>query len=40
MDHSMLTGMFAAEVIQGNGDKSCLWNINTEKDYHETKGNS
>lgn len=39
MDHSMLTGMFAAEAIQGKCDKSCLWNVNTEKDYHEIRGN-
>lgn len=39
MDHSMLTGIYASQAIQGKCDKSCLWEINTEKDYHETKEN-
>ena len=38
MDHSMLTAMEAADaIISGNTDKTALWNVNTEKEYHETK---
>jgi protoporphyrinogen oxidase len=38
MDHSMVTSMVAAEdIISGNPDKTSLWNVNTEKSYHETK---
>lgn len=38
MDHSMVTSMVASEnIIQGNRDKTALWNVNTEKSYHETK---
>ena len=38
MDHSMLTAIRAAEAIKaGNTDKSTIWNVNTEKEYHETK---
>ena len=38
MDHSMLTAMVAAkDLIEGNEDKSALWNVNTEKAYHEEK---
>lgn len=37
-DHSMLTAMAAVDLIaQGNTDKSALWKINTEQDYHEEK---
>ncbi len=37
-DHSMLTAMTAVDnIIAGNLDKSALWNINTEQDYHEEK---
>jgi protoporphyrinogen oxidase len=37
-DHSMLTAMQAVEnVIQGRTDKSNLWSINTEQEYHEEK---
>jgi protoporphyrinogen oxidase len=40
-DHSMLTAMLAVEnIIAGNMDKSNLWEVNTEMDYHEEKGNS
>ncbi|MDD4797281.1 MAG: NAD(P)/FAD-dependent oxidoreductase [Eubacteriales bacterium] len=36
MDHSMLTAMVAAELIHsGNPDKTALWQVNTEKEYHE-----
>ena len=38
MDHSMVTAMVAAELIKtGNKDKTSLWNVNTEKEYHEEK---
>ena len=38
MDHSMLTAIRAAEVIKTGGtDKNVLWNVNTEKEYHEEK---
>lgn len=38
MDHSMLTGMYAARAIaEGKTDKKSVWNVNTEKEYHEEK---
>ncbi len=38
MDHSMLTAMRAVGVIEmGSRDKSCIWNVNVEKEYHEKK---
>ena len=39
MDHSMLSAMEAAIVINGDNisDKSSIWNINTEENYHESK---
>ena len=40
MDHSMVTAMVACEgILQGVTDKSALWEVNTEKSYHETKQN-
>lgn len=37
-DHSMLTAIAAVDNIkQGVLDKSNIWEINTEKEYHETK---
>jgi protoporphyrinogen oxidase len=37
-DHSMLTAMQAVEnVLQGRTDKSNIWSINAEQDYHECK---
>ncbi|MBL7813207.1 MAG: NAD(P)/FAD-dependent oxidoreductase [Bacteroidetes bacterium] len=37
-DHSMLTAMTAVDnILSGNLDKSNLWQINTEEDYHEEK---
>lgn len=37
-DHSMLTAMTAVDnIIAGNMDKSGLWEINTEQEYHEEK---
>ncbi len=37
-DHSMLTGMMAAEnIVNGITDKTEMWKINTEMEYHEEK---
>jgi protoporphyrinogen oxidase len=37
-DHSMLTAMTAVDnIVAGVQDKSNLWAINTEMEYHETK---
>jgi len=36
MDHSMLTAMEAVDLIKsGGGDKSSVWNVNSEEAYHE-----
>ena len=35
MDHSMMTGIKAIECILNNKDKSIIWDINTDKNYHE-----
>ena len=36
MDHSMLTGIEASKaIIKNSPDKSDIWNVNTEKEYHE-----
>jgi len=38
-DHSMLTAMMAVDdIIAGKTDKTGLWELNTEMDYHEEKG--
>lgn len=38
MDHSILTAMTAVDnIITGVKDKSNIWDINTEKEYHEEK---
>lgn len=38
MDHSMVTAFRAVDAILANStDKSAIWNVNTEKSYHETK---
>jgi protoporphyrinogen oxidase len=38
MDHSMATSFEAVkDIIGGVSDKSNIWNVNTEKSYHETK---
>jgi protoporphyrinogen oxidase len=35
-DHSMLTAMMAVDaIIEGRTDKSAIWEVNTETDYHE-----
>jgi protoporphyrinogen oxidase len=37
-DHSMLTAMIAVDnIIEGRTEKSNLWDVNTEMEYHETK---
>jgi hypothetical protein len=37
-DHSMLTAMMAVDhIIAGRTDKSDLWAVNTDTDYHEEK---
>ena len=38
MDHSMLTAMRVVEQIRTeSNDRSAIWNVNTEKSYHEQK---
>ncbi len=37
MDHSTLSGILVADTIINKKQKDSLWNINTEKDYQETK---
>ena len=39
MDHSMVTAFEAVDnILSGNSaDKSAIWNVNTEKEYHEEK---
>lgn len=40
-DHSMLTAMMAVDnILAGKKDKTELWEVNTETDYHEEKGDS
>jgi hypothetical protein len=37
-DHSMLTAMTAVDnIIAGRRDKSNIWAVNTEMEYHESK---
>ncbi len=37
MDHSMLCGMEAVRALLGETDRSSVWNVNTEEEYHESK---
>ena len=38
MDHSMVTSFETVKNIVNNiKDKSNIWNVNTDKEYHETK---
>ena len=38
MDHSMLTAMEAVDnIVSGQEDKTNVWNVNTETEYHEEK---
>ena len=40
MDHSMVTAFEAVKnVVSGATDKSNVWNVNTEQEYHEEKKN-
>ena len=40
-DHSMLTAKMAVDsILEGNADRSSLWAINVEDDYHEEKKTS
>ena len=37
-DHSMLTAKLAAEaIVAGNNDKSDIWDVNVDDEYHEEK---
>lgn len=36
-DHSMLTAMAAVQSILGSYEKSDIWNINADQEYHEAK---
>lgn len=38
MDHSMLSAMAAVEnILSSSIEKDSIWNVNTEKEYHESK---
>ena len=38
MDHSMMTAMEAVRLYrEGSSDKTAVWNVNTEEEYHEQK---
>lgn len=37
MDHSMLCGIEAVRALLGEIDKSAVWSVNTEEEYHEEK---
>ena len=38
IDHSMMTSFEAvAAILDGSTDKSRVWNVNTEEEYHEGK---
>lgn len=39
MDHSMMTGFRAVDCLLGRGSKSSVWDVNSEKEYHEAQGN-
>ena len=37
-DHSMLTAMTAVDnIVSGRREKSNIWDVNTEQEYHEQK---
>ena len=40
MDHSMLSAMRTVDCISGHGEKSAIWKINAEQEYHETRSNA
>ncbi|MCR4908721.1 MAG: NAD(P)/FAD-dependent oxidoreductase [Lachnospiraceae bacterium] len=38
IDHSMMTSFLTVDnILSGRKDKSNIWNVNTEKEYHESK---
>lgn len=37
MDHSMATAFAAVRAMEGEGSREALWQVNTEKVYHESK---
>ncbi len=38
IDHSMMTSFLTVDnILQGKTDKRDIWNVNTEKEYHENK---
>ncbi len=38
LDHSMMTSFEAVKcILTGNSDKTAIWNVNTENEYHEEK---
>ena len=38
LDHSMVTAFEAVRaIVSGSTDKTPIWNVNTEKEYHESK---
>ena len=38
LDHSMCTSFEAVKaILSGSSDRSAVWNVNTEKEYHESK---
>jgi hypothetical protein len=40
-DHSMLAAKAAVDcLVAGSNDKECIWSVNTEDDYHETRGSA
>ena len=40
MDHSMMTSLITIDkILSGDKDKSDIWNVNTEEEYHEEKKN-
>ena len=40
IDHSMATSFETVKnILSGQKDKSNIWNVNTEEEYHEVKGN-
>lgn len=41
MDHSMVTAFETVKnIVSNTKDKTNIWNVNTEKEYHEEKNNS
>ena len=40
IDHSMMTSFLTVDnILSGRKDKSNIWNVNTEKEYHESGNN-